>query len=49
MIYKQWLAANAEKTVGSASQRDLDYLNYGIRVKGKLRDILRDLDIFIKL
>jgi hypothetical protein len=49
MIYTQWLAANSEKTVANASQRDLNYLNYGIRVKAKLRDILRDLDIHINL
>ena len=49
MVYTKWLSVNTEKTIAKASQCDLDYLSYGIKVKAKLRDILRDLDIFIKL
>ena len=49
MIFTQWLRTNAEKTIGGASNRDLNYLKYGNRVKAILRDLVRDYDTYIKI
>jgi hypothetical protein len=47
--FNNWRNAHRDVKVADATPQQCEYLRYGLKVKSKLKSVLREQDIYIKL